>query len=182
MPVNNDDANSKGKIGYIWGPNWKPSLFSMFLKLPVKFIDNWSRNCQVYKKIYRAVFWIMRNLYAWTKLRAEAVTKAAECKLIKFFLLAIAQSNSPHFLYAVFSGIIPLWHQAAFSRLVIFVKYRLIVWIACYFTVFMILKTSFQNISKTLSQNAIIEAIMAGTYFLKQFLKKTPGTEKHKDK
>ena len=46
----------------------------------------------------------------------------------------------------------------------------------------MILKTSFQNISKTLSQNTIIEPIMAGTYFLKQFLKKTPGTEKHKDK
>ena len=56
------------------------------------------------------------------------------------------------------------------------------VWLTCYFTVFMILKTSFQNISKTLSQNTIIEPIMAGTYFLKQFLKKTPGTEKHKDK
>ena len=45
------------------------------------------------------------------------------------------------------------------------------VWIACYFTVFMILKTLFQNISKTLhricSNFAIIEAIMAGTYSLK---------------
>ena len=28
----------------------------------------------------------------------------------------------------------------------------------------------------------IIEAIMAGTNSLKRFLKKTPGTEKHKDK
>ena len=36
----------------------------------------------------------MRNLYEWTKLRAKTVTKAAECKLIKFFLLAIAQTNS----------------------------------------------------------------------------------------
>ena len=44
----------------------------------------------------------------------ETVTKAAGCKLIKFFLLTIAQ-------------------------------------IECYFPVFMILKTSFQNISKTLS-------------------------------
>ena len=43
----------------------------------------------------------MQNLYEWTKLRAKTVTKAAECKLIKFFLLAIAQSNSPLFLYAV---------------------------------------------------------------------------------
>ena len=39
------------------------------------------------------------------------------------------------------------------------------VWLACYFTVFMILKTSFQNISKTLSQNTTIEAIMADTNF-----------------
>ena len=37
----------------------------------------------------------MRKLQAWTKLRAKTVTKAAECKLIKFFLLAIARSNSP---------------------------------------------------------------------------------------
>ena len=29
---------------------------------------------------------------------------------------------------------------------------------------------------------AIIEAIMAGTYSLKPFLKNTPGTEKHKNK
>ena len=34
----------------------------------------------------------------WTKLRAKTVTKAAECKFIKFFLLAIAQSNSPLFV------------------------------------------------------------------------------------
>ena len=32
------------------------------------------------------------------------------------------------------------------------------------------------------SNFAIIEAIMAGTYSLKRFPKKTPGTEKHKDK
>ena len=32
------------------------------------------------------------------------------------------------------------------------------------------------------SNVAIIEAIMAGTNSLKRFLKKTPGTEKHKDK
>ena len=32
------------------------------------------------------------------------------------------------------------------------------------------------------SNFAIIEAIMAGTNSLKRFLKKTPGTEKHKDK
>ena len=45
----------------------------------------------------------------------------------------------------------PLWDEAAFPKLIIFLKYQRIVWLACYFTVFMILKTSFQNISKTLS-------------------------------
>ena len=47
-------------------------------------------------------------------------------------------------------------------------------------------KNLFQNILKMLSQNlfklCIIEAVMAGTYSLKPFLKNTPGTEKHKHK
>ena len=128
-------------------------LFQCYWNLHCIFIGDWSRDCQIYKKIYRAVFGKMRNLYEWTKLRAKTVTEAAECKLIKFFLLAIAQSNSPPFLYAVFNGIKPLWDEAAFPKLIIFLKYSLIVWIACYFTVFMVLKTSFQNISKTLSKN-----------------------------
>ena len=37
-------------------------------------------------------------------------------------------------------------------------------------------------LSQNFSNFPIIEAIMAGTYCLKQFLKKTPGTEKRKDK
>ena len=53
------------------------------------------------------------------------------------------------------------------------------VWIACYFTVFTMLKTSFQISRKRshriCSNFAIIEAIMAGTNSLKR-------TEKHKDK
>ena len=49
------------------------------------------------------------------------------------------------------------------------------------------LKTLSQKISKRSHRIclnfAIIEAIiMAGTYSLKQFLKKVPDTEKHKDK
>ena len=64
----------------------------------------------------------MRKLWAWTKLRAKTVTKAAECKLIKFFLLKIALSNSPLFLYTVFNGIKPLGDEAAFPKLIIFLK------------------------------------------------------------
>ena len=59
-------------------------------------------------------------------------------------------------------------------------------WIASYFTVFIMLKSSFQNISKTLSKNLFKLCHnwgnYAGTNSLKRFLEKTPGTEKHKDK
>ena len=81
----------------------------------------------------------------------QTVTKAAECGLIKFVFFAIAQSNSLLFWKAVFNGIKPLRDEAAFPKLVIFFEYSLILWIACYFTVLMILITSLQNISKTLS-------------------------------
>ena len=41
----------------------------------------------------------------------------------------------------------------------------------------------FRKRSHRISLNfAIMEAIMPGTYSLKRFLQKTPGTEKHKDK
>ena len=51
---------------------------------------------------------IATNNPVWTKLRIQTVTNAAECGLIKFFFLAIAQSNSPLFWKAVFNGIKPL--------------------------------------------------------------------------
>ena len=78
---------------------------------------------------------ICRSLQTWTKLRPKTVTKAAECRSIKLFLLAITQSNSPLFLYAVSNGIKALWDDAAFPKLISFLKYQRIVWIACYFTV-----------------------------------------------
>ena len=78
------------------------------------------------------------------------------------------------------------WNQAAFPKLIIFLKYQRIVWLACYFTVFMILKMHFKIFRKRshriCSNFAIMEATMAGTYSLKRFLQKSPGTEKHEDK
>ena len=100
----------------IWRENWL--CLSPYLKAFPVF--NVLKTCREYfltidlgivefiKKIYLAVFGKMRNLLAWTKLPPKTVSKAAECKLITFFLLAIAQSNSPLFLYAVFNGINPL--------------------------------------------------------------------------
>ena len=156
MPVNNEDAhlytqNLREKLAIFEALFKSLSCFQCSWNLQGIFLDDWSRDYRIYKKIYRAVFGKMRNFQAWTKLRSKTVSKAAECKLIKFFLLAIAQSNSPLFLYAVFNGIKPLWDEAAFSKLIIFLKYQRIVWLVCYFTVFMIPKSAFQNISKTLS-------------------------------
>ena len=46
----------------------------------------------------------------------------------------------------------------------------------------MVLQKYFENALRICSNlPAIIEAIMAGTNSLKRFLKKPPGTEKHKD-
>ena len=42
---------------------------------------------------------------------------------IEFFLLAIAQSNSARLLYAVFNRIKPLWDEAVFPELTIFLKH-----------------------------------------------------------
>ena len=111
MPVNNDDAhlqtqNLGGKL-VIFEALFKSLLcFQCSWNLQGMFIDNWSRDCQIYKKHYRAVFWKMWNLLAWTKFREKTVTKTAECKLLKFFLLAIARSNSPLFFVRSFQ-----WNQ-----------------------------------------------------------------------
>ena len=147
----------------IWGKKW------LYLRPYLKAfpVFNVLETCREYlltidleiaefiKKRCRAVFGKMQNLQAWTKLRPKTVTKAAECKSIKFFSLAIALSNSPLFVYAVFNGIKPLWDEAVFPKLISFLQYQRIAWIACYFTVFMIVKTACQNISKTLSQNLL---------------------------
>ena len=93
----------------------------------------------------------MRNLQTWTKLRAKAVTKAAECKLIKFFVLAIAQHNSPlfHFLKKLANCVDSLLFHCCYDFKI------------------------FRKRSHTICSNfAIIEAIVAGTNSLKRFLKK----------
>ena len=77
--------------------------------------------------------------------------KSSWMQVNKILLTRDRPEQFPLFLYTVFNGIKPLWDEAAFPKLIIFLKYQRIVWLACYFTVFMTLKTAFQNISKTLS-------------------------------
>ena len=95
----------------------------MFLKLQEIFIDDSSRDCRIYKKNLSSGFLKNAKFVGMDQITSKTVTKAAECKLIKFFLLAIAQSNSALFLHTVFNGITPLWDEAAFPKLIIFLKY-----------------------------------------------------------
>ena len=95
----------------------------------------------------------MRNLQAWTKLRAKTVTKAAECKLLKILLTRDRPEQFSSFFCKQFSLKSNHYEMKPRFQVIIFLKIQLMVWIACYFTVFTMLKTSFQNISKTLSQN-----------------------------
>ena len=69
--------------------------------------------------------------------------KSSWMQVDKILLSRDRPEQFPSFLYEVFNGIKPLWDEAAFSKLIIFLKYQRIVWLACYFTVFMILKTAF---------------------------------------
>ena len=54
------------------------------------------------------------------KIAYKMVTKAAECRQIKFFFLEIVQSNPPLFSYTVSNGIKPLWDETANPELIIF--------------------------------------------------------------
>ena len=53
------------------------------------------------------------------KIAYKMVTKAAECRQIKFFFLEIGQSNPPLFSYTVSNGIKPLWDETANPDLII---------------------------------------------------------------
>ena len=96
----------------------------MFLKLVGYIIDNWSRDCEVYKENLSSGFFNNAKFVGMDQITSKNCDKSSGMQvIIKFFLLAIAQSNSPLFLYAVYNGIKPLGDEAAFPILIIFVKY-----------------------------------------------------------
>ena len=130
-------------LDVIWStPTNFPQCFQCSWNLQGIFNDDWSRGCQIYNKIYRAVFWKMRNLQAWTKLRPKPGNSSCSRspRAIPLFFCMQFSMESNHY------GMKP-----RFESLSGFLKYYRIVWMACYFTNFMIVKTACQNISKTLS-------------------------------
>ena len=115
------------------------------------FLDDWSRDCRIYKKNLSSGFWKCAKFLGTNQIMSKSCIKSSWMQVNKILLTRDRPEQFPSFLYAVFNGIKPLWDEAAFSKLIIFLKYQRIVWLACYFTVFMILKIAIQNISKTLS-------------------------------
>ena len=106
---------------------WIACYFTVFMMLKTSFQD-------ISKTLSQNLFNLQVSKILLTRDRPEQ---------FPFFLVRSFQWNQTTMI----------GDEAAFPKLIIFFKIQLIVWIACYFTVFMMLKTSFQDISKTLSQN-----------------------------
>ena len=88
-----------------WGENWL-YLRPYFKAFPV---FNGPETCREYfLTIDLGIVEFVKEFIKWFLEKCDIVSKAAACKLIKFFFLVIAQSNSPLFLYAVLNGIKPL--------------------------------------------------------------------------
>ena len=97
-------------------------------------------------------------MWAWTKLHTKMVKKAADRRLIKFFFLAIAQNNSPLFFYKVSDGIKSLSDEPAFTDLIIFFRFKLIMSIACLWPLKLCFKIFSKRSHRICSDFAIIVA------------------------
>ena len=94
------------------------------------------------------------------QLHTKMVKKAADRRLIKFFFLAIAQNNSPLFSYKVSDGIKSLSDETAFTDLIIFFRFKLIMSIACLWPLKLCFKIFSKRSHRICSDFAIIVATM----------------------
>ena len=94
------------------------------------------------------------------QLHTKMVKKAADRRLIKFFFLAIAQNNSLLFSYKVSDGIKSLSHETAFTDLIIFFRFKLIMSIACLWPLKLCFKIFSKRSHRICSDFAIIVATM----------------------
>ena len=128
MPVNKwvrslVNAKSKGKM-VIFEALFKSLLcFQCSSNLQGVFIDNWSRDCEVYKKHYRAVFLINAKFVGMEQITCKNYNKSSWMQVYKIILTRARPEQSFSFLYAVFNGIKPLWDEASFPKLIIILKY-----------------------------------------------------------
>ena len=179
MPLNNEDAHyCKHKI---WWENW------LYLRPYLKtfLVFNVLETCRVFVS---HGFLKNAKFVGMDQITFKNCNKSSWIQVSKILLTRNRPEQFPSFFF--FNGIKPLWDDAAFPKLIIFLKCYLIVWTAYYFTIFMILlkklhfKIFWKWSHRICSNFAMIEAIMADSYSLKRFLLKTPGTvtEKLKDK
>ena len=94
------------------------------------------------------------------KLHTKMLKKAADRRLIKFFFLAIAQNNSPLFSYKVSDGIKSLSDETAFTDLIIFFRFKLIMSTACLWPLKLCFKIFPKRSHRICSDFAIIVATM----------------------
>ena len=82
----------------------KITIMTFTLKMQDESDWNWwlISGLQDFTQIYQAAFKLPWNLWAWTKLHTRMVKKAAERTLIKFFFLALCQSNASFFFRTQF--------------------------------------------------------------------------------
>ena len=115
-------------------------------------------------------------MWAWTKLHTKMVKKAADRRLIKFFFLAIAQNNSLLYSCKVSDGIKSLSDETAFTDLIIFFRFKLIMSIACLWPLKLCLKIFPKRSHRICSDFAIIVATMGEIKAsnLSDFWKKNP--------
>ena len=110
------------------------------------------------------------------QLHTKMVKKAADHRLIKFFFLEIAQNNSLLYSCKVSDGIKSLSDETAFTDLIIFFRFKLIMSIACLWPLKLCLKIFPTRSHRICSDFAIIVATMGEIKAsnLSDFCKKNP--------
>ena len=134
MPVNNEDAqlytqNLGGGKLVIFMALFKSLLcFQCSWNLQDIFIDDWSQDCQIYIYIYKKVssgFLKNAKLVGMVQITCNNCNKSSWMQVNRILLTRDRPdqfSSFFFFLYAVFNGIKPLWDEAVFPKLTIFLK------------------------------------------------------------
>ena len=133
----------------IWGENWlylRPYLkaFPVFnvLKTCREYFLTIDVGVIEFIKKLSSGFWKNANFLGMDQITSKNCIKSSWMQVNKILLTRDRPEQFPSFFVYSFQ-----WNQTT----IIFIKYQRIVWLACYFSVFMTLKTAFQNISKTFS-------------------------------
>ena len=124
MPVNNKDAtqNLGGKLVIFEALFKSVPCFQCSWNLQGIFIDNWSRDCQIYKKNLSSGFLENAKFVGVDQITCKNCNKSSWMQVNKILITRDRPQQFPSFLYTVFNGIKLQWGKAAFLKLIIFLK------------------------------------------------------------